>query len=209
MHMTCPHCQASFVATAPLTQCPRCGHEVLAPTRPGGYGGTQALDPAEIARVLSASAPPSPPVPGPFAVAPPRSPFDAPRPAPVAAPPAAPFGAPAFAPYHPPQPAMQPAAWAQPPLRAPYGQPTASVNERDLGGAAVVSVVLSLVSFLGGCNPLGLAGVVLGLIAYADVNAGRVDRAVGRARTARWLAVSSLLMTLVVWGAVAAWLFLG
>ena len=77
-----------------------------------------------------------------------------------------------------------------------------------LGGAAVVSVVLSLVSFLGGCNPLGLAGVVLGLVAYADVNAGRVDRAVGRARTARWLAVSSLLMTLVVWGAVAAWLFL-
>ncbi len=57
MHMTCPHCRVSFVATAPITPCPACGREVLAPTRPGGYGSTQALDPAEIARVLSASAP--------------------------------------------------------------------------------------------------------------------------------------------------------
>jgi hypothetical protein len=81
------------------------------------------------------------------------------------------------------------------------------VPEEDLPGRAVISVVLSIVALLGGCNPIGLVGVVVGLMAYAAANDRRVDLARARGRTARRLAYASLAITAAVWVVVVLSLF--
>jgi hypothetical protein len=111
-------------------------------------------------------------------------------------------GSPAYQPpYAPPGP---------PAYQAPYAPPAARpgfVPEEDLPGRAVISVVLSIVALLGGCNPVGLVGVVVGLMAYAAANDRRVDLARARGRSARRLAYASLAITAVVWVVVVLSLF--
>jgi hypothetical protein len=147
-----------------------------------------------LAQVMRASAP-TPPAGPPSTYAP------APG-SPAYQPPYAPPGPPAYqAPYAPPGP---------PAYQAPYAPPAARpgfVPEEDLPGRAVISVVLSIVALLGGCNPVGLVGVVVGLMAYAAANDRRVDLARARGRSARRLAYASLAITAVVWVVVVLSLF--
>jgi hypothetical protein len=81
------------------------------------------------------------------------------------------------------------------------------VPDEDLAGRAVLSTVLSVVALLGGCNPVGLAGVTWGLLAYAAANDQRVDLARARGRTARRLAWVSFVITLAIWTVVVLSLF--
>jgi rubredoxin len=81
------------------------------------------------------------------------------------------------------------------------------VPDEDLAGRAVMSVVLSVVALLGGCNPVGLLGIALGLMAYAAANDRRVDLARARGRSARRVAYASLGITAAVWAVVVLSLF--
>ena len=103
-------------------------------------------------------------------------------------------------PQHPPY--TPPPAW-QPPRAAARS----FVADEDLAGRAVISVVLSIVSLLGGCNPVGLVGVTLGLMAYAAANDQRDELARSRGRTARRVAWVSMLLTVIVWVVVVLSLF--
>ena len=85
--------------------------------------------------------------------------------------------------------------------------PAGFVADEDLAGRAVLSVVLSVVALLGGCNPVGLAGVTAGLLAYSAANDRRVELARARGRTARRLAWASLAITAIVWVVVVLSLF--
>lgn len=114
----------------------------------------------------------------------------------------------------PTPPAGPPSTYApaptSPAYQPPYAPPAASpgfVPEEDLPGRAVISVVLSIVALLGGCNPVGLVGVVVGLMAYAAANDRRVDLARARGRTARRFAYASLAITAAVWVVVVLSLF--
>jgi len=187
MHARCPRCQLDFDAASAWVQCPRCGSPVAAtppPTHPQPQyvPATQAVDPAMLAQVMRASAPTPPAGPPPTYAPAPASPAYQP-------------------PYAPP---------ASPAYQAPYAPPSARpgfVPEEDLPGRAVISVVLSIVALLGGCNPVGLVGVVVGLMAYAAANDRRVDLARARGRTARRLAYASLAITAAVWVVVVLSLF--
>ncbi len=66
-------------------------------------------------------------------------------------------------------------------------------------------MVLAALAFLGACNLVGLAGVVLGLLAHNDANQGR-PTATARTKTARLVAVVALVLTVLAWGAGAAFL---
>ncbi|MDO9016945.1 MAG: hypothetical protein Q8S73_21300 [Deltaproteobacteria bacterium] len=191
MHARCPRCLLDFDAASAWVQCPRCGSPVTAappPTHPQPQyvPATQAVDPAMLAQVMRASSPnPNPP--------PPAGPPSTYAPAP---------GSPAYQPaYAPPGPPAYPPAYAAP------ATPPGFVAEEDLPGRAVISVVLSIVALLGGCNPVGLVGVVVGLMAYAAANDRRVDLARARGRTARRIAYASLAITAVVWVVVVLSLF--
>ncbi len=102
----------------------------------------------------------------------------------------------------------QPAPYAQPNAWQPPRPATPSfVPDEDLAGRAVVSTVLSMVSLVGGCNPVGLVGVTLGLMAYAAANDQRIALAQSRGRTARRVAWVSMLLTVIVWVVVVLSLF--
>lgn len=146
---------------------------------------------------------------------------------------AAPLPQPHQQPYPQPQPprqpqyvpstqAVDPAMLAQVVGAATFAAPTAApayqgqyvpaarpgfVADEDLPGRAALSVVLSVVALLGGCNPVGLIGVTVGLMAYAAANDHRVELARARGRTARALAWASLGITAVVWVIVVLSLF--
>lgn len=184
MRTRCPRCQFEFDAASAWVQCPRCGGPfTAAPAPPAGVAGTQALDPAAIAQVMRASA-------SPHSAPPAATPSWQPAPA---APPA--WQVPPTAP-----------AW-QAPAPAVYRAPPAVVADDDLAGRAVVSVVLSIIAMLGGCNPVGLVGVTLGLMAYAAANDQRVELAQSRGRTARRVAWVSLFLTAIVWTVVLLSIF--
>lgn len=198
MFVQCPRCQHALDAPAANVSCPRCGSPMSAPPAGGVVPRTMAMDPAMVAEALRASQPSAAPLP--FAgVAPP-------------APQAPAYGAHAFAtaptyaapPYAPqpyaPQPyGVQPFG-AQPyGAQGHYGAPAQTgPSDRDLAGHAVISVVLSALAFLGACNPVGLAGVVVGLVAHNDAN-NAAPNASARTRTARTVAVVALVLTMLAW----------
>ena len=99
-----------------------------------------------------------------------------------------------------------PLVQAYQPVYAPAAPP-GFVADEDLAGRAVLSVVLSVVALLGGCNPVGFAGVTVGLLAYSAANDRRVELARARGRTARRLAWASLAITAIVWVVVVLSLF--
>lgn len=107
---------------------------------------------------------------------------------------------------------VPPAQWQPPPAHPQHaqGQPyraSSFVADEDLAGRAVISVVLSVVGLVGGCNPVGLVGVTLGLMAYDAANDQRMELARSRGRTARITAWVSLMITAVVWTVVTLSLF--
>ena len=112
-----------------------------------------------------------------------------------------------FASQHPlsapiPHTSQQPFSGAYAPAQpAAYSAP----SDRDLAGHAILSVVLAALAFLGACNLVGLAGVVLGLLAHNDANQGR-PTAQARTKTARLVAVVALVLTALAWGVGAAFL---
>lgn len=112
----------------------------------------------------------------------------------------------------PPAPQVQHAQWQAPaaPFRQAQGQPyraSSAVADEDLAGRAVVSVVLSMVGLVGGCNPLGLVGVTMGLMAYSAANDQSWELARSRGRGARVTAWLTLLLTAGVWAVVTLSLF--
>jgi hypothetical protein len=174
----CPRCQLDFDAAAPWVQCPRCGAPFSAVSVPPTHQQPQYV--------------PSTQAVDPALLARVQRASAPSQPAPPA---------PAYqAPYAPaPQTAYAPAY-----REAPRG---GFVPDEDLAGRAVISTVVSVVALLGGCNPVGLAGVTWGLLAYSAANDQRVDLARTRGRTARRLAWASFLITLVVWTVVVLSLF--
>lgn len=175
----CPRCHLDFDASAPWVQCPRCGAPFSAAAVPPTHQQPQYV--------------PSTQAVDPALLAQVQRASAPSQPAPAA-------------------PAWQaPAAPAQQLAYAPqsYRESPRSgfVPDEDLAGRAVISTVISVVALLGGCNPVGLAGVTWGLLAYSAANDQRVDLARARGRTARRLAWASLLITLVVWTVVVLSLF--
>jgi hypothetical protein len=183
MHTRCPRCQLDLDAASPWVQCPRCG--------------------------------------SPFAAAPAPTPQPHPPPTqpsaqPVFVAPTQPSAQPQFVPSTQ---AVDPAMLAQvmrssgsapapayQPSYAPAARP-GFVADEDLAGSAVLSVVLSIVALLGGCNPVGLVGITVGLMAYAAANDRRVDLARARGRTARRFAWAAMGITAIVWVVVVLSLF--
>lgn len=209
MFVQCPRCQHAFDAAAPNVSCPRCGSPMGASGSGGVVPQTMAMDASMVAQALRASLPST--APNPFASgAPSATPQAFASPQPFAHPPPS-FAPPAYAP--------QPHYGAQPPVMAqPYGgsygppqaygaQPLHGPSDRDLAGHAVISVVVSALAFLGACNPVGLAGVVLGLMAHNDAN-NASPNAAARTKTARLVAVAALALTMLGWGAGALLLLL-
>ncbi len=191
MFVQCPRCQHALDAAAPNVSCPRCGGPMSAPSSGGVVPRTMAMDPAMVAEALRASQPSAAPLgpqqpvysahalgTAPTFVAPPYTPQPSYN--------AHPFGA-------------QPAYGAQPYGAQPYGaQAQAGPSDRDLAGHAVITVVISALAFLGACNPVGLAGVVLGLMAHNDAN-NSAPSAGARTRTARLVAITALVLTMLGW----------
>jgi len=185
MHTRCPRCQLDFDAPSPWVQCPRCG------------------TPFSVAPALPQQHPPQP-QPQHFHL-PPTQPSSQPQfvPATQAVDPAMlaqvmRSSAPAM--HHgPPAPAYQPV----------YAPPSRSgvVADEDLPGSAALSVVLSVVALLGGCNPVGLVGITLGLMAYSAANNRQMELARARARSARRVAWVSMGITAVVLAVVVLSLF--
>ena len=98
--------------------------------------------------------------------------------------------------------------WAAPAYAPVYAQtvPLAHVADEDLAGHAVLSVVLSVVALVGGCNPLALGGITAGLMAYAAANDRDLALARSRGRSARRLGWASFVVTCFVWAGVTAWI---
>lgn len=182
MHTRCPRCQLDLDAVSPWVQCPRCGT--------------------------------------PFAAAPsPPAQQHPPPPAHPHLPPTQPSAQPQFVPSTQ---AVDPAMLAQvmrssgsaqapqgpayQPSYAPAARP-GFVADEDLPGSAVLSVVLSIVALIGGCNPVGLVGITVGLMAYSAANDRRVELARARGRTARRFAWAAMGITIIVWVVVVLSLF--
>jgi hypothetical protein len=171
-----------------------------------------AMDPAMVAEALRASQPSAAPLgpqqpvysahalgTAPTFVAPPYTPQPSYNAHPYGAQPAygaQPFGA---QPSDGAQPYGAQPYGAQPYGAQPYGaQAQAGPSDRDLAGHAVITVVISALAFLGACNPVGLAGVVLGLMAHNDAN-NSAPSAGARTRTARLVAITALVLTMLGW----------
>lgn len=186
MHTRCPRCQLDFDAPSPWVQCPRCGTPFsVGPAPPPQHPPPQHL-PHQF------QTPPTQPsaqqqfVPATQAVDPAML--------------AQVMRSSAPAVHHaPPAPAYQP-VYAPPPRPG-------FVADEDLAGSAVLSVVLSIVALLGGCNPVGLVGITLGLMAYSAANNRQMELARTRARSARRLAWVSMGITAIVLAVVVLSLF--
>lgn len=194
MHTRCPRCQLDLDAASPWVQCPRCGTPfAAAPSPPPLHHPPQHHPPQH--------PPPTQPSAQPVFVAPTWPAFSpstqAVDPAMLAQAMRASGAAPSMAPQAP---AYQP-SYAPPAVRPGF------VADEDLAGSAVLSVVLSIVALLGGCNPVGLIGITLGLMAYAAANDRRVDLARSRGRTARRFAWAAMGITAIVWVVVVLSLF--
>jgi len=187
MHTRCPRCQLDFDAPSPWVQCPRCGTPFsVGPAPPQHQPQYPQHQPHQF------QTPPTQPsaqlqfVPATQAVDPAmlaqvmRSSAPAVR-------------------HAPPAPAYQP-VYAPPPRPG-------FVADEDLAGSAVLSVVLSIVALLGGCNPVGLVGITLGLMAYSAANNRQMELARTRARSARRLAWVSVGITAIVLAVVVLSLF--
>ena len=212
MFVQCPRCQHALDAAAPNVSCPRCGGPMSAPSSGGVVPRTMAMDPAMVAEALRASQPSAAPLgpqqpvysahalgTAPTFVAPPYTPQPSYNAHPFGAQPAygaQPFGA---QPSDGAQPYGAQPYGAQPYGAQPYGaQAQAGPSDRDLAGHAVITVVISALAFLGACNPVGLAGVVLGLMAHNDAN-NSAPSAGARTRTARLVAITALVLTMLGW----------
>lgn len=189
MHTRCPRCQLDLDAASPWVQCPRCGTPFAAAPSPPPQHHPQPHPP------------PTQPSAQPVFVAPTQPAFtpstQAVDPAMLAQVMLASGSAPAMAPQAP---AYQP-SYAAPAARPGF------VADEDLAGSAVLSVVLSIVALLGGCNPVGLIGITVGLMAYSAANDRRVELARARGRTARRFAWAAMGITAIVWVVVVLSLF--
>ena len=186
MHTRCPRCQLDFDAPSPWVQCPRCG-------TPFAVGAAPAQHPQPQHHPHHFQPPPTQPsaqpqfVPATQAVDPAMLAQVVRSSSPAAHP-------------GPPAPAYQP-------VYAPPAPRPGFVADEDLAGSAALSVVLSIVALLGGCNPVGLVGITLGLMAYSAANNRQMELARSRARSARRLAWVSVGITAVVLGVVVLSLF--
>ena len=194
MHTRCPRCQLDLDAASPWVQCPRCGTNFAAAPAPQ-YPPQQ--QPPQYPPQQHQPQPHLPPTqPSAQALFVPST--QAVDPAMLAQVMRASSSAPAQA-QAPQGPAYQP-------TYAPAARP-GFVADEDLAGSAVLSVVLSIVALIGGCNPVGLVGITVGLMAYAAANDRRVDLARARGRTARRFAWAAMVLTAVVWVVVVLSLF--
>ncbi len=189
MHTRCPRCQLDLDAASPWVQCPRCGTPfAAAPSPPPQHHPQQHPPPTQPSAQRVFVAPTQP------AFTPSTQAVDPAMLAQV-------MRASGSAPAPPPQaPAYQP-SYAVPAARPGF------VADEDLAGSAVLSVVLSIVALLGGCNPVGLVGITVGLMAYAAANDRRVELARARGRTARRFAWAAMGITAIVWVVVVLSLF--
>ncbi len=184
MFVQCTTCLHAFDAASPNVPCPRCGAAPGGAPAGGPVPKTVAMDASMVAQAMRSSLPAG--AQGPFA------PVASPNvPQPFAQPPS---------PMIPPTSQGQFAGSFGPPQ--PYAPP-ARATDRDLAGHAILSVVLSAVAFLGACNVVGLAGVVLGLMAHSDAN-NALPSAPQRAKTARVVAVAAVILTALAWAVGAA-----
>ena len=159
MHTRCPRCQLDFDAPSPWVQCPRCG-------TPFSVGPAPPQHPPQHQPHQFQTPPTQPSAQQQFVPA-----TQAVDPAMLAQ--VMRSSAPAV--HHaPPAPAYQP-VYAPPPRPG-------FVADEALAGSAVLSVVLSIVALLGGCNPVGLVGITLGLMAYSAANNRQMELARTRAR---------------------------
>lgn len=199
MHTRCPRCQLDLDAASPWVQCPRCGTPfAAAPPPPAQYPSPQQQPPQYQAPQFQPPQQPRVPPTQPSAQAQFVPSTQAVDPAMLAQVMRASSSAPAQA-QAPQVPAYQP-------TYAPAPRP-GFVADEDLAGSAVLSVVLSIVALLGGCNPVGLVGITVGLMAYAAANDRRVDLARARGRTARRFAWAAMVITAIVWVVVVLSLF--
>lgn len=194
MHTRCPRCQLDFDAPSPWVQCPRCGTAF-------SVGPAPPQHPPQYQHPPQFQPPPTQPSAQPQFV-PATQAVDPAMLAQVmrSSAPATHHAPPAPAAHHaPPAPAYQP-------VYAPAPRP-GFVADEDLPGSAALSVVLSVVALLGGCNPVGLVGITLGLMAYSAANNRQMELARSRARSARRLAWVSVGITAIVLAVVVLSLF--
>lgn len=173
MFIRCPRCGLAFGAPAAGAPCPRCG----APGQATQESPSPAIPPTV---ATPAFAPPTQVAPI----------FAAPtRPAP---PPAAPLP---LAPPHAPTQVWTPDAR----VAAPYRGPAATEDRGAIAGRAATAAVLSTVSIVGCCNPLGWIGLVLAIRAYAATGDADLAPAAQRAGTARTVALVAFGSTALLW----------
>lgn len=215
MFLQCTQCLSTFDSPTPQARCPRCGAPVGASMQgsssaaAGAMPQTMAMDAGMVAQMLQGASS----GPAPFSTPPPSSapaPFANPAPVAHSLPPTGGFHAPPSMVSQPPSPYG--AGGFGPPPMAPYGMPmqpvmNATGNAQELVTSAVISLVLAVVSFLGACNLVGIAAVVLSGLAWSEASSRPNAGTPGKVRTARIVSIVALALTVLTWVGLALFYF--
>jgi len=215
MFLQCTQCLSTFDSPSAQAPCPRCGAPVGSSMQgsssaAGAMPQTMAMDAGMVAQMLqrSSSGAPSSSFGAPPSSAP--APFANPAPTPHSLPPTGGFHAPPSAVSAPPSPYG--AGGFGPTPMAPYGAPMqpypgAAGNAQELVTSAVISLVLAVVSFLGACNLVGIAAVVMSGLAWSEASSRPNAETPGKVRTARIVSIVALALTVLTWVGLALFYF--